>query len=109
MNKKAEREDWLRHESLWKSSGLSQRQYSQSANLCPRRFNYHLKRLNKEGSVSSDFKFIGVKGGALEKNALKDARGGFKIELPNGVSVVVSLSSGMSLAEVISAAGAVRC
>jgi hypothetical protein len=109
MNNKEEKEDWLKHKSLWESSGLSQRQYCQGASLCPRKFNYHLKRLSKKKAVTSDFKFIGVPSSILEKKALKEARGTLKIELPNGVSLVLELSADMTLSQVIDVVGAVRC
>jgi hypothetical protein len=105
---RANEEYWAKHKSSWENSGLSQRRYCQEEGLCPRKFNYHLKKLSKE-AAKSDFKFIEVPSSILEKKPVKAGRSNLKVELPNGITVVLELSADLTLAQVIEVAGAARC
>jgi hypothetical protein len=99
---------WQKHKASWEASGLSQRGYSKREGLCNRKFNYHLKRLSKV-PAEVGWRFIEVPGSILEKKP-ENVRGSpVKVELPNGVSLVLELSAVLTLAQVIEVVGAMRC
>jgi hypothetical protein len=98
---------WRKHKESWKSSGLSQRSYSMQEGLCNKKFNYHIKRLDKQ-STTQDFKFIEAPINILSKRETRE-RGSLRIELPNRVVIVLDLSAELSLSDVIALAGAARC
>ncbi len=109
MNKNKESEDWSKHKSLWEASGLSQRQYCLGTSLCPRKFNYHLKRLSKEQTVEPEFKFIDVSRRVQKNKPLNSERSLMRIELPNGVVINLELTPDRKLSEVINAVGVMPC
>ena len=99
---------WIKHKASWESSGLSQRSYSNQEGLCNRKFNYHIKRLNAESS-KRDFKFIEAPSRVLGRSPVREDVGRLRMELPNGVVIVLELSADLPLTKVLEVAGAFRC
>ena len=98
---------WIKHKVAWESSGLSQRSYSNQEGLCNRKFNYHVKRLTAQSS-KRDFKFIEAPS-ILVKSPVREEVGRLRLELPNGVAIVLELSADLPLTKVLEVAGAFRC
>jgi hypothetical protein len=110
MNKSREENNayWTKHKNAWEGSGLSQSSYSKQEGLCIRTFNYHVRKLNNQ-STKQEFKFIEAPLGILGKRVEKEERVSLRVELPNGVAIVLELSAALPLSQVIAVAGALRC
>lgn len=97
---------WREQKSTWESSGLSQRSYCKQEGLSYQKFNYHIRKLNDKALLPA-FKFIEAPRTILVTKDEEEKQRPVRVELPNGVSVVLELSVALSLSQVIKAAGAV--
>lgn len=107
QKKKPKDEYWLNHKKAWQDSGLSQRNYSKQEGLCNRRLNYHINRLNKL-ETNQGLSFIKAPNFLKKSLEIKNLDG-LNIKFPNGVVINLTLSTKLTLLQVIEAVGVIPC
>ncbi len=93
----------LKYKEAYEGSGLSQSAYCKKEGLPYKRFNYLLHKLNNQATKGA-FKFIEARAKEVCAPLIKEERGSVRLELLNGVVVVLEISADLPLSVILNAA-----